>query len=96
MAVRLKVATQPVVEIAVVAPRSWPTRLVERAGVPVDRNDLVKVVRDGRVVVDASKRVREGETVRLIDVEKQRRTSSAKVPRRHGGGPHHQAGPGPS
>ncbi|MCW2834434.1 MAG: Transglycosylase protein [Nocardioides sp.] len=80
VSVRLKVATQPPVEIAV-APRVWPTRLVKRAGVPVDGNDLVKVVRDGRLVVDASaKRVRDGDTVRLVDVEKQRKTRTAKVP----------------
>ncbi|HXH80647.1 resuscitation-promoting factor [Nocardioides sp.] len=80
VSVRLKVATEPAVEIAV-APRIWPTRLVERAGVPVDGNDLVEVVRDGRVVVDASaKRVRDGDIVRLIDVVEQRRTSSSKVP----------------
>ena len=80
VSVRLKVATQPAVEVAV-ASRVWPARLVALAGVPVDGNDLVEVVRDGRKVVDArSKRVRDGDTVRLIDVEKQRRTSRTKVP----------------
>jgi hypothetical protein len=80
VSVRLQVATEPIVEI-VVAPRTWPARLVERAGAAVDGNDLVKVVRDGRQVVDArNKRVREGDTVRLIDVEKQRRTKHTTVP----------------
>jgi hypothetical protein len=80
VSVRLKVATQPAVEIAV-APRAWPTRVVQDAGVDVDGNDLVRVVRDGRRVVDASaKRVRDGDTVRLIDVEKHRKTRTAPVP----------------
>ena len=76
--VRLKLATDPAVEIAV-EPRVWPTRLVESAGVDVDGNDLVEVVRDGREVDGRNKRVRDGDTVRLVDVEKQRKTRTAKV-----------------
>ncbi len=76
--VRLELATQPAVEVAV-EPRAWPTRLVESAGVEVDGNDLVKVVRDGRQVVGREKRVRDGDVVRLVDVEKQRKARKARV-----------------
>jgi hypothetical protein len=79
VAVRLKVATQPAVRVAV-APRLWPTRVVERQGVRVDGNDLVAVVRDGRVVIGRNKRVRHGDTVRMIDVEKRRTTKRTRVP----------------
>ncbi|KRF34078.1 resuscitation-promoting factor [Nocardioides sp. Soil805] len=78
VSVRLKVATEPAVEVAVV-PRAWPTSLLEEQGVPVDGNDVVEVVRDGREVTGTNKRVRQGDTVRLVDVEKQRRTKSARV-----------------
>jgi hypothetical protein len=76
--VRLKVATRPAVEVAV-TPRVWPSRLLEVQGVPVDGNDLVEVVRDGREVNGDAKRVRRGDTVRLVDVEKQRRTKRTRV-----------------
>lgn len=78
VSVRLKVATQPVVEVAV-APRVWPSRLVESQGVAVDGNDLVEVVRDGREVTGRNKRVRSGDTVRLVEVEKSRKTKEAPV-----------------
>jgi Transglycosylase-like domain/G5 domain len=78
VAVRMKVATQPAVEVAV-APRVWPTRLLEDHGVAVDGNDLVQVVRNGRKVSDRHKRVRQGDTVKLVDVEKQRNVKRARV-----------------
>jgi hypothetical protein len=78
VSVRLKVPTQPIVEV-VVAPRAWPSRLVEGQGVPVDGNDLVEVVRDGHEVSGRNKRVRQGDTVRLVDVEKHRLTKGTRV-----------------
>ncbi len=78
VSVRLKVATQPAVEVAV-APRAWPVAVVEAQGVAVDDNDLVEVVREGREVSGARKRVRNGDTVRMVTVEKQRKTKSARV-----------------
>jgi uncharacterized protein YabE (DUF348 family) len=79
VSVRLKVATEPAVQVAV-APRVWPSRLMEDQGVAVDGNDLVEVVRDGREVTGADKRVRPGDTVRLVEVERHRRTTSMPVP----------------
>ena len=79
VSVRLKVATQPAVELAV-EPRVWPSRLIEGQGVDVDGNDLVEVVRDGREVTGRNKRVRQGDTVRLVDVEKRRKTKGTQVP----------------
>jgi hypothetical protein len=76
--VRLKVATQPVVEVAV-APRVWPSSLIQSQGVTVDANDLVEVVRDGREVTGRNKRVRRGDTVRLVVVERDRRTRSVPI-----------------
>ena len=78
VAVRLKVATEPAVEVAV-APRVWPTQLLEDQGVAVDGNDLVEVVRDGRKVADRNKRVRQGDTVKLVDVEKHRKVKRTRV-----------------
>ncbi|WP_367650673.1 transglycosylase family protein [Nocardioides sp. zg-1308] len=78
VAVRLKVATEPVVRVAVPR-RTWPSRLVQAQGVPVDGNDLVEVVRDGREVRGSAKRVRHGDTVRLVDVEKRRTTKRTRV-----------------
>ncbi len=78
VSVLLKVATQPAVEVAV-APRAWPTPLVEDQGVDVDGNDLVEVVRDGREVTGRDKRIRNGDTVRLVEVEKVRKTKTAPV-----------------
>ena len=78
VSIRLKVATQPAVEVAV-TPRLWPGPLVEAQGVAVDPRDLVEVVRDGREVTGPRKRVRSGDTVRLIDVEKRRTTRSRPV-----------------
>lgn len=74
--VRLKVATEPAVEVSV-APRSWPSTVVEDH--PVDNNDLVEVVRNGRVVTGDAKRVRAGDTVRVVAVEKHRVTKQSKV-----------------
>ena len=79
VAVRLKVATQPAVQVAV-PPRTWPARVMDAQGVVIDGNDLVEVVRDGREVTGRSKRVRHGDTVRLVDVEKRRTTKRARVP----------------
>ena len=78
VAVRLKVATQPAVEVAV-ARRSWPSRVIEAQGVAVDGNDQVLVVREGRKVTGRNKRVRHGDTVRLVDVEKRRATKRTRV-----------------
>lgn len=78
VSVRLKVATEPAVEVAVPA-RTWPSLLVEAQGVDVDGNDLVEVVRDGREVAGRQKRVRHGDTVRLVDVEKRRTTKRHRV-----------------
>ncbi|WP_307861524.1 resuscitation-promoting factor [Nocardioides xinjiangensis] len=78
VAVRLKVADQPAVEVAS-APRAWPGRLLEAHGVPVDRNDLVDVVRDGREVSGPRKRLRQGDVVRLTDVVKERKTKRERV-----------------
>ena len=78
VSIRLKVATQPVVEVAA-PPRAWPTHLIEDQGIAVDGNDLVKVVRDGREVDGADKRVRQGDTVRLVVVEKSRTTKETRV-----------------
>jgi hypothetical protein len=76
--VRLKVATQPAVEVAV-EPRVWPSTLLESQGVDVDGNDLVEVVRDGRQVSGDRKRVRHGDTVKLVVVEKERKTKRVRI-----------------
>ena len=76
--VRLKVADQPPVEV-VAAPDTWPGRLLEAHGVPVDGNDHVDVVRDGREVSGPRKRVQEGDVVRLTDVVKERKTKRQRV-----------------
>ncbi len=76
--VRLKVATEPAVEVSV-APRVWPSELVEAQAVEVDGNDLLEVVRDGREVTGDSKRVRDGDTVRVVVVERERRTKTQSV-----------------
>ena len=78
VAVRLKVADQPPVEVATV-PRVWPGELLETQGVPVDGNDLVDVVRDGREVSGPRKRLRQGDVVRLTDVVKERRSKRQRV-----------------
>ncbi len=78
--VRLKVADQAVFEVAT-APRVWPGRLLEAQGVPVDGNDLVDVVRDGREVAGPRKRLRQGDVVRLTDVVTERKTKRERVPR---------------
>ena len=78
VAVELKVADQPAVAVAA-APRVWPGQLLESHGVPVDGNDLVDVVRDGRKVSGEKKRVREGDVVKLTDVEKVRAAKRERV-----------------
>jgi uncharacterized protein YabE (DUF348 family) len=80
VAVRVKVADQPPVDVATV-PRVWPGELLEAQGVPVDGNDLVDVVRDGREVSGERKRLRQGDVVRLTDVAKERKTKRSKVRR---------------
>jgi hypothetical protein len=47
----------------------------------VDGNDLVAVVRDGRKVSGGKKRVREGDVVKLTEVEKVRATKRERVRR---------------
>lgn len=78
VAVSVKVADQPAVPVAT-APRVWPGQLLEAQGVPVDGNDLVAVVRDGRKVSGAKKRVREGDVVKLTEVEKVRKAMRERV-----------------
>jgi uncharacterized protein YabE (DUF348 family) len=78
VAVRLKVADQPPVDVTAV-PRVWPGELLETQGVPVDGNDLVDVVRDGREVSGKRKRLRQGDVVRLTDVVKKRKTKRVRV-----------------
>ena len=78
VAVRLKVADQPPVDVATV-PRAWPGELLEANGVAVDGNDLVDVVRDGREVSGKRKRLRQGDVVRLTDVVKERTTKRQRV-----------------
>ncbi len=78
VAVRLKVADQPPVEVATV-PRVWPGELLDTQGVPVDGNDLVDVVRDGREVSGPRKRLRQGDVVRLTDVVKERKSKRERV-----------------
>jgi uncharacterized protein YabE (DUF348 family) len=80
VAVRVKVADQPPVDVATV-PRVWPGQLLEAQGVPVDGNDLVDVVRDGREVSGKRKRLRAGDVVRLTDVVKERKTKRTSVRR---------------
>ena len=80
VAVRVKVADQPPIDVATV-PRVWPGQLLEAQGVPVDGNDLVHVVRDGREVSGERKRLRRGDVVRVTDVVKERKTKRAKVRR---------------
>jgi uncharacterized protein YabE (DUF348 family) len=74
------VADQAPVEVAA-APRVWPGELLDAQGVPVDRNDLVDVVRDGREVTGPRKRLRQGDVVRLTEVVKERRTKRVRVRR---------------
>ena len=78
VSVRLKVGTDPAVEVPATR-RAWPSRLTKRHGVPVDRDDKVRVVRDGRSVTGDAKRMREGDTVRVVDVEKIRKTKDTRV-----------------
>lgn len=76
--VRLQVADQPPVEVQT-APRRWPGKLLEAYGVPVDRNDLVDVVRDGRRVSGERRRVRQGDVVKVTNVVKERKTKRKVV-----------------
>lgn len=78
--VRLKVADQAPVEVATV-PKVWPGDLLQAHGVPVDGNDLVAVVRDGRKVSGPRKRVRQGDVVRLTQVVKERKVKQRRVRR---------------
>ena len=71
---------QAPVEVAT-TPRVWPGEFLETQGVPVDGNDLVDVVRDGREVSGPRKRLREGDVVRLTDVVKERKTKRERVSR---------------
>ena len=76
VAVTVKIADQPPVEIA--ADRlAWPAQVLDATGADVDGNDLVKVVREGRRVKGDRKKVRHGDTVKVIDVA--RRVQVKKV-----------------
>jgi hypothetical protein len=76
--VRLKVADQAPVEVATL-PQVWPTELLEAHGVAVGHLDKVAVVRDGKKMAGKKKRVRQGDVVRLTQVEKQRKVKLEKV-----------------
>lgn len=76
--VRIKVADAAPVEVTT-TPKVWPGQLLEAQGVPVDGNDLVDVVRDGREASGPRKRLREGDVVRLTDVVKERKTKRRRV-----------------
>ena len=76
--VRLKVADAAPVEVAT-TPQTWPGQVLEAYGVPVDGNDLVDVLRDGNKVEGARKRLRQGDVVRLTEVDKERKTKLTKV-----------------
>ena len=76
--VRLKVADAAPVEVAT-TPQTWPGQVLEAYGVPVDGNDLVDVLRDGNKVQGARKRLRQGDVVRLTEVDKERKTKLTKV-----------------
>lgn len=65
--VRVKVADQPLVEVAT-APETWPQALLTDHGVDVDRNDIVRVLREGRRVTGEKRRLRHGDKVRFVDV----------------------------
>lgn len=78
VAVQLEVADQAPVDVAA-TPEVWPGKLLESYGVDVDGNDIVSVVRDGRKVTGARKKVRAGDLVRMTDVTKERRTKLQKV-----------------
>ena len=76
--VRLEVADAAPVRVET-APLEWPGAVLEAHGVPVDGNDIVKVVRDGDAVSGKRKRLRDGDVVKMTDVVKQRRTKLTKV-----------------
>lgn len=76
--VQLEVADRAPVDAAA-TPHVWPGQLLESYGVDVDGNDIVAVVRDGRKVHGARKKVRAGDLVRMTDVTKVRRTKTQKV-----------------
>lgn len=78
--VRLKVADSAPVEVAT-APQVWPGQLLEAYGVAADGNDLVDVVRDGHEVSGDRKRLREGDVVKLIEVDRERKTKRQRVER---------------
>ncbi len=65
--VRVKVADQSAV-LLTTTPQTWPQSLLTDHGVDVDGNDLVRVVREGRRVRGTKRRLRAGDTVRVVDV----------------------------
>ncbi|QBX55570.1 hypothetical protein EXE58_08965 [Nocardioides seonyuensis] len=76
--VRIKVADQAPVDVATAA-RTWPTKLLKTHAIAVDGNDLVRVKRDGRKVKGDRKRLRHGDVVRLVAVDKERATKRKRV-----------------
>lgn len=78
VAVRIEVADQAPVEVATL-PEVWPGKLLAAHGVPVDRDDKVDVVRDGRKMTGAKKRLRRGDVVRLTEVDERRVVKTQKV-----------------
>ena len=74
----LKVADQPAQEVATTK-QVWPTAMLSSYGVQVDHDDLVDVVREGRHVTGDKRRLRLGDTVKVVRVEKSRRTRKVEI-----------------
>lgn len=80
--VRLKVGTRDAARVQTDAPR--PQGLLEQAGVEVDRNDDVDVVRNGRTVRSHDRRVlRDGDLVKVVRVSHRARIHTVRLDYRH-------------
>ena len=81
-AVRLKVGTQATEGMETTAPR--PNGLLEEAGVTVDRNDVVQVVRNGATVASHDRReLRDGDLVKVVRVSNKSRVHKVRLDFRH-------------
>ncbi len=76
--VRVKVADQAAV-VLTTTPRAWPKSMLTDNGVEVDGNDLVRVVRDGRRMQGAKRRLRDGDTVKVVDVRRRTLVKRASI-----------------